>query len=300
MYILPIGIILYQYNKENSFFISYWYLYILGIGYLFYSHYCWVQRDVPQMFSVKIKKIYFTYLYFFILFLIPIINRDNKIVAEKISFLGLSRISFTIVILFITGLIGYILIIADIFVGELSIGEAKVTMKREEYVEVVNNNIDLTNNILSKIAAEHTITNNIHQYAAKFIGKCKTNKNINFNQCLQDTLQEILQDYYNCQKESAKIYLVSSMEESVKNEYSLKTVEFNDLINKMKAHKIYTMKRDKTYSFIPILIKYNYRERSGEYETYIILEADTSFINEERYIFENIIKAYLTNLLCQL
>ncbi len=280
----------YQIAFQTEFIKNYWILYALGFALLIYSHYryCKINKDDG---SINIRRFYFTYFIFIMILMYPEINKFN-ILGSNSGILGLSNIASIYLISLFIALITYLIVISDLNVSEISVGNTKVSMLKEKYAADIGDHIDLTNTLLDKISAENYILQNLKKYCLEVKKRLSSPDDMFI---VSREYQLILEEYFKALKEENIGVAVLDNINTLKEDYSLRSGECDDLTYRMQNNEICGMKKNNNYY---LFIPYTYRFEDFKEKIYIVLESETPvIIDAEAKIIANILIQFTDELL---
>ncbi|NLD47279.1 MAG: hypothetical protein GX660_08770 [Clostridiaceae bacterium] len=258
---------------------------------LVYSHLKTRKAYKPSDPSILLRRFYFTYVMFLVIFILPDLNKYS-VLFNNASFLGLSEKATASLVLLGGSLVVYILIISDAHISEITIGNAKVSMLKEKYEEEIINHIDITNVLLDKISAENKIIQGLRKHSAGVLGRLDKEKEIFISQ----EYQILLSEYFGLQKEDIGVSVTDESDaEKIIKDFGLRSGEFSEMLYRMGQNEIYSInKKDLYYLFIP----FSYRFEEFSEKVYVVLESDKPIIIEaETKIISNILMQFTDELL---
>lgn len=266
-------------------------MYIVAFALLIYSHVKNIKSKKPKDPSILMRRFYFTYVLFLLIFVLPELNKYN-ILDKDNSILGLSKTVSTSMILIGVSLVVYIVIISDVHISEVTIGKAKISMLKEKYEEEIVNHIDITNILLGKISAENKVIQNLKKYCISVQERLYQTQEIYVSQ----EYQMLLEEYFGCQKENIKVSVVDEIDANeIRKDYELRGGEFSELQYRMEHEEVYSVKKSNSYY---LFIPYCYRFEGFNEKVYVILESETPIIIEaETKIIPNILVEFTDELL---
>lgn len=288
IYSIPICLFILYFFLHEDYIRNTWLLLLIGFIFLIYCDYCSFNKKKDKIRdSIIIRKFYFSYFYFFLIFIFPYIKHTNFIFKNTHIF-GLSDMILSYFILLILGILAYIFIISDSHITEISMGSAKITMLKEQFEKDLDEHIDLTYSLIDKIKAEFHVIQNLAHYC---------HEASNNNGIIIEEFQKILQIYFEHQKEREEVFVIEHIDTTIKTDFKLKDVEYKELLRHMNRNELYAVKTDKHYMFLPY-IEESFEEILGEpLKIFIIIESDQAIIKQERYIILNILKEFYEKLL---
>ncbi len=292
VYIFPIIVFVWQLKTEYSFVKSNWFIYIIGLGLLIYSHirYFEGKKDRSSDSSVYIRRFYFTYALFSFIVIMPNLDTLDFFTANKGIF-GLSKNISTCLILLIFAFIVYLIIISDSQILEVSIGKTKVTMVKEKYKAEIDNHINISEILMEKISSEHRAIQNMGEYCLSVGKRIQEEDEIN-------TVQEyqiLLENYFKDQREHIKVTVLDEINSAVKKDYNLTSGELEELKYRIKSNETCNIKKaDIYYLFFP----FSYKFENIDDPVCIVLYSETPIIIDvETKIIPNILVKFTDDFL---
>ncbi|WP_242860834.1 hypothetical protein [Defluviitalea phaphyphila] len=242
-----------------------------------------------------IRKIYFIYTYFFLLYIFPKISEEYNIWEGNGGIFNLNEIVSTAVVIFIISVIIYIIVISDFNISEISFGNTKISMLKERYKEEINSHFKNTNQLLKKIEAEGYIIYNMKEYCQK------VRKRIYEKGTYISTEYEILlTKYFNRQKDKIKVSILQKLDENeLRKNFGFKSDEICTLKCQLENNELYSTELDNTYYlFIPFCYIFEELLNEKKKPVYIVLEAKTPIsVEAESNIIRNILIKFADDLL---
>lgn len=290
-YLFPLFVLVFQIISYREFVKGNWVLYGIGFALLIFSHYkhCRLARDESR--SIDTRRFYFTYFIFLTILLCPEIDRFN-VLQKNTGMLGLSSSASMYLIVFLAALVIYFIVISDMSISEITIGNTKVTMLKEKYKADISNHMDLTSTLLDKISAENQIIRNLTKYCMGVRERLNSPDDVFI---VSREYQLILAEYFKAQKNDDIRAVVLDNMGSFKGDYCLKSGELEELAYHMQNNEIHAFeKKGVYYLFIP----YTYRFEDFKQKIYIVLESGKPIvIQAETKIVSNILNLFTDELL---
>jgi len=205
-----------HYFTENNFFEENRPLYIVGFGLLIYTffNYYYSENSKREHF---IRKVYFIYTYFFIIFIYPkvLYNNDSyNLWANNGGILNFNTTASVCIIIAIISFLIYLFIISDFHISEVSLGNAfgnaKVSMLKEKYTEEINNQFENTNQLIEKIRIEGKLLEGMREYCEKVVYKFEQDKIFS----IFSEYQILLTEYFKEQEENIKVTVLRELNEA--------------------------------------------------------------------------------------
>lgn len=293
-FVVPIFVILNHFIFHRDFLYLNWFVYMIGLLLLWYSYKTYLNEkndNTLESSYTPYRKLYFNYVYFFILFLYPRLYKYNLFNAGNGIF-GLNTTMTNCLIIFGVTLILYILIISDFRINELSIGNTKISMLKKIYRKQVDSHINNTNILLEKILAENKILRNSRKYCTAVAERFRSSEELDIN----TEYKNLLKRYYEFQNDNIVVFILDKLiKEEVMKDYDLKNNEFELLEEAMnKDSEAYTFKKSNDYYlFMPYVYRF---EKETDSKTYIVLKSKKEIIVEEGYIINNILTKFTDDL----
>lgn len=294
LYLFPVFITAAHLVKQTEFFRGNWIFYVIGFGLLVYTHisYCGNKNRKTENF---VRKIYFLYTYFFILYVFPEINRKYAVWVGDGGISGLSAAVSTCIVIIIISFIVYITVISDFHISEISFGNTKISMLKEKYGEEISSHFKNTNQLLEKISAEGQIIYDMKEYCLKVKERIDGG-----GIYVTKEYQILLTEYFNRQKDKVKVSVLQELNKNeLKNDFNFKSGEINILKYKLEHRELYSTEVDSVYYlFIPFC--YVFEELLGDEEkpVYVVLESQTPIsVEAESTIIRNILIKFADDLL---
>ncbi|WP_265444291.1 hypothetical protein [Acetivibrio straminisolvens] len=298
--IFPLFIVGMHYFTENNFFEENRPLYIVGFGLLIYTffNYYYSENSKREHF---IRKVYFIYTYFFIIFIYPkvLYNNDSyNLWANNGGILNFNTTASVCIIIAIISFLIYLFIISDFHISEVSLGNAfgnaKVSMLKEKYTEEINNQFENTNQLIEKIKIEGKLLEGMREYCEKVVYKFEQDKIFS----IFSEYQILLTEYFKEQEENIKVTVLRELNEAeLKEEFHLKSGEINILKYKLENDEICSIESNNSYYlFIPFY--YVFEEFfNDEKPVYIVLESQIPIICEvESIIINNLLLKFCVHI----
>lgn len=289
-YIFPLVAIVYQYTIYPDFVNNFWILYLFGFILLIYSHYRYLRINIEDR-SINIRRFYFTYFIFLMILMYPEIEKVN-LFSSNSGILGLSSVASVYLICLFCALIIYLIVISDLNIFEISIGNTKISMLKEKYTSDINDHIDLTDTLLDKISAENYVLQNLKKYCLGVRERLSSPDDLFI---VTREYQLILEEYFKAQrKENIRVAVLDNIN-SFREDYCLRSGESDDLAYRMQNNEICGMKKNNVYY---LFIPYTYRFEGFKQKIYIVLESETPvIIDAETKIIANILIQFTDELL---
>ena len=250
IYLFPLFVVMRHLFEENTFIFikEYWILYLLGFGLLSYT-YCFYYYSKDEKIDNFIRKIYFIYTYFFILYVFPKINVKYNVWQKNEGIFKLNTEVSTVIVISIISFIIYIFVFLDFHISEISFGNTKISMLKEKYNKEVSNHFENINQLVRKIEIEGFLIGNMNEYCQKVLDRI-SEKEIDFFM----EYQILLTEYYNKQEEKIRVTILKELDEcELKKDFGFKSREIDILKYKLEQYKeLYSTKLNNIYYlFIP-------------------------------------------------
>ncbi len=281
--IFMITTIIFQSISNFNYMKNYWVVYVVNLVIIAYIFYRWKDSENSE----NTRRLYYTLLLTIILYLIPNIKSMNMITK------GLGSLSIeltTIIIIFISAVIIYLLIISDAHISEVSIGNNKVSLLKKECVAQISEHEDISELLNEKIIAEAEVIKNMHLYASNSISKIG-----NDDYCFENEFQSILNQYYSAYRNKndiiASVYNIQKIDD-IKMDFELNRGEISKIEENIKNNEITTL--DKINKYL-MFISYEYLNLT---EVVIVLQSRNRFLTVvEGLQITNILSIFITELI---
>lgn len=284
IYLVPL--ILLTYQLRHNILTQYIIFDLIGISLLVYTNISMIKNEKFQLLDEQkiVRKLYFCFSYFFIIFITPFILNNNTLSIGNMDPI-ISTYLLIVIIIFII----YISIISNNSISEISFGTASVKMVKEQIKEGLNEQINLTEVLLDKITAEYRIIQNLSEYCRVIYDALVEKKEFEVSKVFEDVLKK----YFSYQKEHISVIVVDEIKDMAKENYSMSKKQYQKLKLQMDKNQPYIIKMQNLYY---LFLSFEYNELSHE-RVFVVLSSEKQYINEETYFILNILKELYDKLL---
>jgi len=294
IYLYPAIIVIAHLFMQTSFIQENWFFYVMGISLLIYTHLSY-KKNKDKIMEYFVRKVYFIYTYFFLLYILPEVNGKYNIWGNNGGILNFNETVSTGIVIFTISFILYVTIISDFHISEVSLGNAKITMLKEKYDVEINSHFKNTNQLLEKIEAEGEIIYNMKEYCLRV--KDRIDRGGTY---VSEEYQILITEYFNRQKEKIKVSVLQNLEKKeLKEDFRLKSGEIDILKYQLEHKALYSTESNNTYYlFIPFCYVFEELLNDEERPVYIVLESKTPIsVEAESNIIRNILIKFTDDLL---